>query len=167
MDNEERTPAMYLGEKEKKSEFLWLNKRDCNYNFKSKNNESPLSHIMSSMYLFENYSKSGTFVQYIKMIISLAHFGCDFNYPIDEDKNTAIIVFMIVRDFYSLLYVLKYSSNYDLFIKNKYGENASSLFFKCVNSKIIFDIMSKHPTFNYEFIDPFTKNTPTYALFYY
>ena len=36
---------------------------------------------------------------------------------------------MIVRDFYSLLYVLKYSSNYDLSIKNKYGENASSLFF--------------------------------------
>jgi len=32
-------------------------------------------------------------------------------------------------------------------------------FFKCVNSKPIFDIISKHPTFDYEFIDPFTENT--------
>jgi len=84
MDNEERTPAMYLGEKARKDEFLWLNKRDCNYNFKNKNNESALSHIINSMYLSENYSKSGTFIQCIKMIISLVHFGCDFNYPIDE-----------------------------------------------------------------------------------
>lgn len=155
-DNEEKTAAMYLGTKARKIEFVSLNRRNCDYNFKNSKNESVISSIINSMYSpVEVY---GYFNIYIRILITLIHFGCNFNIPVDEAGNTPVMVYIIVRDCYMLLYTLKYCGNIDLSMKNKYGENASSLFIKYINCKSIYNIMNNHKTFDFNYIDTRNNN---------
>jgi len=157
IDNEEKTPAIYLGAKARKNEFFALNRHNCDYNYKNKKNESALSSIVTRMYAPNG--TCGAFILYIRMLIGLIHLGCDFNIPIDEIENRAVMLFIIARDYYMLVYILKYCDTIDLSLKNKYGENASSLIIKCSNSKAIYKIIKVHPTFDFDYVDQRNNNT--------
>ncbi|ORX60798.1 ankyrin [Piromyces finnis] len=158
-DSENKTAAMYLAEKAKFKELRSLNKRNCNYDFVNKRNESVLSIIIQKMYSSNEEKVCGEFVQYLHILTMLIHFNCSFNLPVDDDENTAIMVFMIVNDMTTLSYVLNYSNNYDLSIKNKFGENASSLAMKLNDNLAIIKKIVNHSTFDINYIDPHNKNT--------
>jgi len=159
IDGEERTAAMYLTEKARNSEIRTLNKRDCNYNYKNKKNESVMSILIHKLYEPKEQRQYGLISKYISILTIMVHFNCSFNVTIDEDENTAIMAFIIVNDIYTLYYVLNYSRNFDLSIKNKYGESASSLAMKSENSSFYLKLMLENPTFDYDYVDNQTGNT--------
>jgi len=159
IDGEERTAAMYLTEKARNIELRSLNKRYCNYNYINKKNESVMSILVNKLYEPKETRKFGYFRSYITILTSLVHFNCNFDAPVDEDGNTAIMAFVIVNDFNTFYYVMSYNKNFNLSTKNKYGESASSLAVKCENKNMYLKLMMKNPTFDYEYVDPQTGNT--------
>jgi len=130
VDKNEKTAIMYLVEEGRYSEIKLLSLMNCNINYVNKYNESALSLLISNLYSYENVKHCS---QYFKTIVELVELGCDFNIPIDEEGNTAIMIFIMIQDYSSLFYVLKYCKDLNLSIKNKYGEDACSLFFKYPN----------------------------------
>jgi len=159
-DNEERTAVMYLAEKARNEEISYFHKlNNNNFNYINKKNESVLSLAIKNMYSLKSSHDPDRFCQYISIITMLNNLGCNLNLPIDIDENTAIMVFMIIPDYHALNYFLKYGNKIDLSIKNRFGENASSLFFKCVNDSSLYPFIINNPTFDYEYIDSNNRNT--------
>jgi len=156
VDNEERTAAMYLAEKGRKAELTNLKKRNCNYDFKNKKNESVLSLVLKNMYY--TIGQSMLYLPYIRILTSYIHSGHNFDIPIDENENTPIMLLILVNDIHTLNYVLNYSNNYNLSLKNKYGESACSLALKYKLPKGILNLMIKHPTFDINYKDPLSNN---------
>jgi len=152
IDNEEKTAVMYLSEKGRNTEIPCLYKYS-NFDYINKKNESILSLVIKNMYSIKNSSDPNTFCKYSGIITMLNNFGCNLNIPIDDDENTALMVFMIKPDYHALNYMLKGGNNVDLSIKNRYGENASSLFFKCVNDSSLYPYIINNRTFDFEYID--------------
>jgi hypothetical protein len=125
-DNEEKTAIMYLAEDGRYSEIRTLSLRNCNVNYMNMYYETALSLLLKNLYKVENVSQCS---QYYHTMIELINLGCDFNVPVDEDGNTAIMVFIMVHDHHSLNYTLRFCKDLDLTIKNCYGDDASSFFF--------------------------------------
>jgi len=158
-DDDHRTAAMYLAEKARSIELKQLNKRNCNYDFVNKKGESVLSITIQNLYSSNDEKVSGEFIKYLRILTVLIHFNCSFDLPVDSDENTAIMVFLLVNDLTTLSYVLKYSKNYDLSVKNKFGENASSLAMKMKNNLIYIKKIFSHSTFDKSYIDSYNNNT--------
>jgi len=156
VDNEDRTAAMYLADKGRTVELFNLNKRNCNYEFRNKRNESTLSLVLKNLYTVEKHTS--LYLPYIRILTTFVQNDLNFNLPIDEDENTPIMLFIIVNDIYTLNYVLNYSKNYDLSIKNKNGESACSLALKYNLPKGILDFMMNHPTFDINYKDQKNNN---------
>lgn len=156
-DKDMKTAAMYLAEKGRFTEFKNLNFRNCNYNYINIKGESVISTIIKNMYSIRDNSKNGLYVNYINMITYLVHIGGDFNLRVDEDKNTAVMAFMLLKDFQTFKYILDNSENIDLSLKNKHGESVTSLTFKLNEVPYINSIINNN-TFDYEYIDS-NKNT--------
>jgi len=146
-DKEERTAAMYLAEKARNTELRLLERRHCNFNYVNSKRESVLSLVINKMYDPKEKCPTELYSEYLRIIISLIHFNCDFNVPVDEDGNTAIMVFMLIPDYYTLQYVLKKNDDIDFSVKNKYGESASSLCKKCTNKHDVFKFITENPTY--------------------
>ncbi|KAL6621070.1 ankyrin [Neocallimastix sp. 'constans'] len=146
-DNDERTPAMYLAEKGKNSELRSLETLHCNYDFVNSKNESVLSLVINKMYNPTEKCSTELYSEYLRIIVSLVHFNCNFNLPVDEDGNTAIMVFMLIPDFLTLQYVIKKVDDIDFTIQNKYGESASSLSKKLGNQHDVLKLINENPTY--------------------
>jgi len=156
VDDNGKSAAMYLAEKGRYLELKALSKRQCHYDFINMKLESALSLLLKNMY--ELGDKTNLYSNYIRTLMALIDLKCNLNIPVDDDENTAIMVFIIVKDFNTLNYVLKNGKDIDLSRKNRYGENASSLYIKsdCKNKcRIIVD----NPTFDFQYIDDNNKNT--------
>jgi len=127
-DNEEKTAIMYLVENGRYSEIQSLGTRDIGdiINYRNRYNETALSLLIKNLYKPEHVSHCS---DYYQTLIELVELGCNFNVPVDEDGNTAIMVFIMVQDFNSLNYVLKYGNDLDLSIQNYFGDDACSLYF--------------------------------------
>jgi len=150
------TPAMYLAEKGRTNEFISL-KKYCNYDTVNSKYESVLSIIIQKIM---NHTINDTiFPYYVRILSFLVHCDGNFNVPVDNIENTALMAFMVMNDTYSVYYILKYNRKVDLRVKNKYGENASSLCLKCNFSKTLLDLFFNHPTFDFDYVDNNTKNT--------
>jgi len=146
VDNDGKTPAMYLAEKARNSELRSLEIRQCNYDYVNDKNESVLSLVLKKMYNHVEKCSPELYSEYLRIIVTLVHFNCNFNLPVDEDGNTAIMVFMLAQDYLTLQYVLKKINSVDFTVKNKYGESASSLSKKCNSGQDIFKMISENPT---------------------
>jgi len=133
-----KTAAMYLVEngrfREVKS-FVKENKIDPNY--RNKFGNSLVSVYVQKFYQQyignvgeTDYTSKYNYVvtkNYALTLLTLIDLGCDFNVPVDEDGNTAIIVFLLIKDYITAKYLLDHVDDIDLSIKNKYGINASYL----------------------------------------
>lgn len=64
---------------------------------------------------------------YARTINTLIDIGCDFNCPIDNDGNTPLMYFMMVKDYVSAYNLLTHCKTMDLSLCNKYGVSASYL----------------------------------------
>jgi len=164
IDNNEKTAAMYLVEKGRYLELKALNIRGCNYNFINIRMESVLSLFIRNLYRpSENKMNDNLFEWYI--LCTLVEMNCNFNLPIDDDENTAVMVFIIAKDFKTLKFVLDNVKDINLSIRNKNGENASSLYIKS-DSKMKLNFIPDHPTFDYAFVDPNNNNNNNNMLMY-
>ena len=158
VDNDGRSAAMYLAEKGRYTELKALKKKNCDINYMNVKMETPLSLLIKNLYSNESSNKKDLYLRYINTLTTLLDLGCDFNLPVDEDENTAIMVFIIVKDFKTLEYVLKHTSNADIAKKNRGGENATSLFIKSSSHdkcKFIVD----ESTFDFTYVDGNNYNT--------
>jgi len=165
IDNDNKTVAMYLVEKGKFLELRALSKRNCNYNYININLESALSLLIKKLYCKDQneYRENDDITQkmyenYFRTLITLVDLNCDFNIPIDEEENTAIMVFIFVKDFLTLEYILKKCKNINLSKMNRNGENASSLYIKS-NSQYENKLLMDNTTFDYHYIDRNNNNT--------
>jgi len=158
-DKTGKTAAMYLVEKGKYMELSFLHRKNCNYDYINiNNNESVLSILLNKMYGSENDYKSISYKSYIQIFSVLVSYQIDFNSPMDNDENTAFMVILGMKDFDSACLCAKHLRRLDLSVKNKYGENATSLCFKFGFPEIL-DILKNNVTFNYYFRDAVNQNT--------
>jgi len=155
--NIQQTRALYKTIRGRYSFFDTLKAAGCNFNYINNNGESVLSLLLKFMYKPENSNKK-KLTKYIHLLISLLITDCDFNIPIDEDGNTAVMVFLLVNDLETLDIVMKFRKDLDFSKKNKYGENATSIFMKNKSNHLYPKIL-EHPTFDLDYIDPLYRNT--------
>jgi len=107
--------------------------------------------------------------RYARTLETLIDLGCDFNVPVDDDGNTPLMVFLMMKDYVTSQYLLnECGSAIDLSKKNYNGVNASylSLFispevfdnlkFKST-SKFSFNALKKaftdNPTFDKKYLE--------------
>lgn len=159
VDNEEKTVAMYLAENGRYLELNALNKRNCNYNFINRKLESVLSIVIKNLYGEGSKDAKVLPISYLRVLATLAESNCDFNIPIDDDENTAIMTFIIVNDYITFDYVLNNAKNIDLSKKNVNGENATSLYVKSKNNNNSCKSITNNNTFDYGYIDGNNNNT--------
>jgi ankyrin repeat protein len=156
-DNEGKTPAMYLTEKGRFMELLKLHTKHCNYDYINMKGESALSVLIGKMYNYSKETERAQYSDYVRVMSTFVNYQCDFNYSVDSDENTAFMVFLIVNDVTTAKFCAKYLNKLDLSVKNKYGENATSLCYKLGHYKLI-PLLKNNPTFNYSYRDPITQN---------
>jgi len=163
IDNNERTAAMYLAENARSVELRLLSQRNCNFNYRNKKNESVLSILIPKLYQSLETRKSDsifiTTKSYFSTLSALISLKCNFNIPIDSSENTALMAFIIVGDYSTAIDVLNSNAIYDLSVKNKFGESASSICLKSMKFPVLYKSMLENPTFDFEYVDPQTGNT--------
>ncbi|OUM64442.1 hypothetical protein PIROE2DRAFT_8747 [Piromyces sp. E2] len=139
INNFGKTAAMYLVENAQHDilkPFIKNNKIDPN--FKNKFGETLVSCFVKSFYQFciENIpeiklsNRSGYLrnKRYARTLETLIELGCDFNVPVDEQGNTPIMVFLMMKDYVTCQYLMNNIGNrIDLSKKNNDGVNASYL----------------------------------------
>jgi len=129
------TAAMYDNIKGRHSLFQILQSLNCNFNYVNDRGESVLSLLLKQMYI-PKFTREEMFDKYISTLVSLLFTNCDFNMPVDDDENTALMVFLLVNDMDTYDFVLKYRHDIDLTKKNKYDENAIIYFQKYIEGKL-------------------------------
>jgi len=136
-NSEGKTTAMYLVEHGRFREVkTYVKDNSINPNFINKFGDSLVSVYIKKYYqqYIGNIGETDFTSKYNYIVIknfaltlmSLVSLKCDFNVPIDEDGNTPIMVFLMMKDYVSSMYLLD-NCKIDLSIKNKHGANASCL----------------------------------------
>jgi len=156
-------------------EYMNYTEKNLAFNYVNEHGESVLSFLIKKMYSIDAHPKFDK--DYVDIITSLIKADVDFNTVVDEDGNTALMVFLIAGDYETFYYVTKYSHQLDFTKKNKYGENVTSLILKrnILNKYInnseykefkfsnnLYTESKDIPLFcgfDYKYVDPITKNT--------
>jgi len=175
-----KTAAMYLVEHaEYQTLKSFIMNKNIDPNYKNKFGETLVSCFVKKFYQHCNggltevqlFSQSGYLrnKRYANTFKTLIEFKCDFNVPVDDDGNTPIMVFLMMKDYVTCKYLLKkYGPAIDLSKKNYNGINASylSLFissevFESLNCRTIEQFSLKalkkaftdNPTFDRQFLE--------------
>jgi len=156
IDFDERTVAMHLAIRGKYYHFPILDMNGCNFCYMNLGGETVLSLLLNQMYGPEG-DKDDMFNKYTRTLRALVSTNCNFNVPIDDDENTALMVMLLVNDFNTFNFVLQFAKNVDLSITNRYGESATSLFIKNKRSNLFPNVI-KHPSFDFNYVDPIYGN---------
>jgi len=158
-DSDGMTAAMYLTEKGYHQELYQFHDRKFNYDYVNYRDESVISILMDKMYS-EHNSGSDSFINYAKILNTLVLYQYDFNFPIGKDDNTPFMIMLIVNDVISAKFCAKCLKKLDLSMKNKYGENATSLCYKLNRREILNSKYFKNNiTLNYSYRDSMNQNT--------
>ena len=182
IDKEGRTALMYLLDHEYYMLFSkilnQIKKKDIKYNinYRSKlNNESILSIFIKKYYemycneSFKEKSKEGIYlINCIGRVYAaiLSFPGFDINIPIDENGNTAIMVFIMMNDLVMVDFTLSYYKDIDLGIKNKYGINGSVLTMSIKEDYNMIRELMRHKTFDIHYTDEHNNNILMYSVFF-
>ena len=203
INDEYKTALLYLVEYGRFNEIKLLNQKakKLNINFHNMFGESVVS-IFTNVYIKSflidhskmveqpgmkntkyNYIKSTDDIKkYGKTINDLIELGTDFNVPIDGDGNTALMFFLLIKDYVSALNLLRNCKNLDLSILNKYGVSATLLGyivteddFKSldkikisltmdISHKIFMETLLCNKTFDFNYLDQHNNNLLNYAF---
>jgi len=145
-----KTAAMYLVENARFKEvktFVKKNKIDPNYvnkfgqslvsTFVKRYYQQYIGNIGETSFTSKlNYINTKN---YALTMLSLIDLKCNFNIPIDDDGNTPIMAFLMMKDYITAKYLLD-KCDIDLSIKNKYDINAS--FLSLFISESVFDSLN-------------------------
>ncbi|KAL6600093.1 ankyrin [Neocallimastix sp. 'constans'] len=156
IDNDGKTAGMYLVENGHTYELLRLYTRKCNYDYINSKGESVMSILYQKLYTTKDIE---TYKMYVRTLNVLMKYQCNFNCPVDQDGNTAFMVPMIVKDDDTASFIAENYKQLDLSIKNKYGENGTSLCYKLNNYKHISNLKGTNSTMDFNYRDPKNQNT--------
>jgi len=155
-DNDGKTAAIYLTEKGNCKDLLSLHRKNCHYDYVNYiNNQSVLSIVLDKIYSDRNPIALRSYYSILTILVT---YQIDFNIPVDRDGNTTFMVMLGLKDFENVKFFITRLRKLDLGVKNKFGENATSLCYKLGYSKII-ELLQGNPTFNYHYRDPTNQNT--------
>ncbi|ORX79969.1 ankyrin [Anaeromyces robustus] len=154
-----RTAAMHLVENAQ-SVLLksFINDKNIDPNYKNKFEETLVTTFVKSYYQhyignFKDGSKMDTRYTYEKTkrfgetLKTLIGFNCDFNVPVDDDGNTPIMVFLLMKDYVTCQYLLSQDKiSIDLSKENYHGVNASYL--SLLISSEVFDGLTYKDSYN-------------------
>ncbi|OUM61412.1 hypothetical protein PIROE2DRAFT_12563 [Piromyces sp. E2] len=172
VNNDNKTAAMFLVNNCRDEELLRFVGKNLNVNYKSKNNETLVSILMSrfiKLYSFvdpkDDLLLSGNLERCIKTMIVLLYLGCNFNVPFDKEGNTPITYFMMINDYYNTTFLLERYKYLDLSIKNENGINASllSLYIPSEEKEIKQKIVN-NKTFDCSYCDNNNNNLLMYCV---
>ncbi|ORX85782.1 ankyrin [Anaeromyces robustus] len=190
VNNLGKTIAMVLAENTRFHELRALvDKYPIDVNYKNKFDETMVSLYIKQYYRQTegefnksyitdyNYYKVKNFAQTLRALIDI---GCDFNYMVDGDGNTPVLFYLMIKEYASLFYLLKYYKDIDLSVKNKYGINATYMSFflekedfdtfdqqsglKNVTYNIFKKAFIEQKTFDFDYIDYYQNNLLIHAL---
>ncbi|KAG4108858.1 ankyrin [Neocallimastix lanati (nom. inval.)] len=153
-DKNEKSAIMYLVDQGNSKELEFLLSKGANVNFINKNFESALSILLNNMKI-KKYDEATI----NKILDILNKNSCDFNIPIDEYQNTAFMGLLIFDNQpIHIINIAKKNSSIDFSIKNKYGENVSSLLVKLNNNTLLYNLMN-NSSFDFSYRDPLSGNS--------
>jgi len=176
IDKEGRTIPMYLIIKNYFDMLcIVLRKKNFNINYHNKNNNESFVSLLINKYqeifmdktLSQYNSKDIDKISLFANVISLTYSypNCDLNIPIDEDGNTPIMFFMMVKDYVTTSFILSDYENIDLSIKNKHGINASLLSVLIDKNEIsLIKAFLEHKTFDSQCTDSLNNNILIYSV---
>jgi len=157
VDSEGRTAPMYLVEKGHYHEFQLLTGGNIDLDYKNEKGETLLSILVNCIYNPKNENDEKYIIPYIKLITILVQMDCNFNISIDEEGNTPLMFFIMIEDIYTVNYIVTFSHNLNVSIKNNKGDTAFSLSLK-LNNKSLIEIIMNHPSFDFNYIDQHGNN---------
>ncbi|ORY46693.1 ankyrin [Neocallimastix californiae] len=146
------TPAMYLVQDGRYRELSQLDRRFINYKYVSPNGESIMSVFIKKFYTYDKNKDKIPFENYIRVLKTIVSNEVDFNIPIDQEGNTLLMVMVLVGDGITASFCAKNVKKIDLSMKNKYGENVTSLCYKLQYYGLL-SIFENNPTFDYNYRD--------------
>lgn len=136
----------------------FINDKNIDPNYKNKFEETLVTTFVKSYYQhyignFKDGSKMDTRYTYEKTkrfgetLKILVDFNCDFNVPVDNDGNTPIMVFLLMKDYVTCQYLLSQDKiSIDLSKENYHGVNASYL--SLLISSEVFDGLTYKDSYN-------------------
>jgi len=168
-DNTGKTAMMYIAEYQKALVFTYFNiyQRRTAFNYVTDQGESVLSVLLKNMYGNLDHPKFTR--DYVDVIVSLIKGDADFNVVVDEDGNTALMVFLLAGDYETFYYVTSYTRYVDFAKKNKHGESVTSLFLKLgvpTSYKDENKVYSYITSMNSNLLTPSSNTTLLYSLDY-
>ncbi|KAL6607534.1 ankyrin [Neocallimastix sp. 'constans'] len=162
IDNEGRTAAFYLIEQGNFRQLSTL--RNVNYDYvNKKTNETALSILIKKIDQARNHESPNYIISYIEIIKILVKNKANFNIAIDEEGNTPLMYFVMVKDFCSVYYLIKnYKNELDYNIKNKKGQYFFSLMLDDNDTNRINYILKKQNKLDYH--DKYGNNLLIYCI---
>jgi len=157
VDGEGRTAPMYLVEKGHYHEFQLLTGGNIDLDYKNEKGETLLSILTNCIYNHECEDDKSYIIPYIKIITILVQMDCNFNISIDEEGNTPLMFFIMIEDIYTVNYIVTFSHNLNVSMKNNKGDTAFSLSLK-LNNKNIIEVIMNHPSFDFNYVDQHGNN---------
>lgn len=156
-DEDGYTASMYLTENGRYRELLYLHRKNCNLNHANLKGESALSILINKYYSYDKEQDQVSFKKYVRIMNAFVKYNVNFNIPVDADRNTPLMIMLMVNDIKSIKYCVQNVKNLNLSMKNKYGESVISLCYKLKRYEII-SLFEGHPTFDYHYKDIHHQN---------
>jgi len=133
-----KTAAMYLVENGRFKDIkTFIKKRKIDPSYVNKFGESLVSTYVKKFYQQyigmigeTNYGSRYNYIVTKNLaltLVSLVELKCNFDIPVDEEGNTPIMVFLMIKDYVTAKYLLDKCKTINLSTKNKNGINASFL----------------------------------------
>jgi len=157
VDREGRTVAMYLADKGRFLEFQYLVGSNVDIDYKNKKEETVLSILIKRMNQIDYTSNPKLIIPFIRILMNLVQMECNFNVRIDEEGNTPLMFFIMIKDYCSINYIITYNRGLNVSLTNKKGVSAFVYALKDGNPSLIDRIM-RHKTFNFEYYDKYHNN---------
>lgn len=152
INNEGKIAAMYLVENGRYNELELIADGKIDLDYRTEEGETVLSILIKKIYNLNGTNDPKSIIPFIKIFIILVKMDCNFNIPIDEEGNTPLMFFIMIKDLCSIGYLLTFNRRINVSINNKQGENAFSYSLRTNNKGLIERIM-RHKSFNFEYYD--------------
>ncbi|ORX44871.1 ankyrin [Piromyces finnis] len=157
VDCNDYTAVMHLVNKGNFEELNLFIGKHVDLDYRNKNDETVLSILIKNIYSLHCMNDPDSIYKYIKILTTLVKMDCDFNGSIDEEGNTPLMFFIMMKDYCSINYILKFSIKLNVSIPNKNGITAFMYSLKDGNNYLIKRIIN-HKTFNFEYFDVYRNN---------
>jgi len=157
VNNDCKTAAMYLVENGRYHEFQILAGGNTDLEYKNEKGETVLNILIKKINEQNNTKDPNTISPFMKILMILVQMDCNFNVSIDDQGNTPLMFFIMIRDFNSINYIMSFNRKLNVSLKNKEGDSAFSLSQKIGNRELAVRIM-KHKSFNFDYLDKYNNS---------